>query len=38
LAGAVLVVLVGTLLARRAQRAEGTVPLREIPTTGGERP
>ena len=38
LAGAAFVVLAGTLLARRAQGADGAAPLREIPTTGGERP
>jgi YjbE family integral membrane protein len=38
LAGAALVVLAGTLLARRAQRVEGATPLREIPSTGGGRP
>jgi YjbE family integral membrane protein len=38
LAGAAFVVLAGSLLARRAQGAAGTAPLREIPTTGGERP
>jgi YjbE family integral membrane protein len=38
LAGAALVVLAGTLLARRAQSVEGATPLREIPSTGGGRP